>query len=288
MRITFSLVCLFVGIFLLAALPISLQVTDGELTINTQSMIEFAKNYVVGLFHGESFIYEEGKGRSYNILKDLPDYFLTSFQYLLIAGMLTVSIGIVFSTWLSKSKKDWIKDIIGFLGTIPDFILVLILQLSVVSINQAIGFTLISVASLSTESKAFLLPLITMTLVPAIYLIRTLSERTYDVLSEEYILTAKAKGLKKRYIYIHHVIRNVIPYLKADLHKVTSIMMSNLFIVEYLFNIRGVTRILFGSDTAYQYNLAVNTLVSLVLLYLLIYWCIRFMIMVLERVFTHE
>src|SRR5690606_33041650 len=155
--------------------------------------------------------------------------------------------------------KEWMKDTIGFLGTIPDFILVIFLQLGVVSIYQSTGFRLARVASRSADENAYLLPLITLTLIPAIYLIRTLSERTYDVLSEDYILTAKAKGLKKRVIYINHVIRNVLPFLKADLHKVLAIMMSNLFIVEYLFNIRGITAMLFGG-TMYQYNLIVNTL----------------------------
>ncbi|WP_047982352.1 ABC transporter permease subunit [Ornithinibacillus contaminans] len=286
MRTTFSLVGIIVFIFILAAIPMSLTITNGDLSIHFQAILDLIKNYVAGVFNGDSFLYIEGKNRTYNLAQDLPAYFGTSFLYLLLAGFLTVCIGMAISAWHSKSKKEWAKDIIGFLGTIPDFILVLFLQISVVFIYQTTGFKLARIASRSTDDNAFLLPLITLIIVPTIYLIRTLSERTYDVLAEDYILTAKAKGLKKRYIFIHHVVRNVIPYLKADLHKVIAIMMSNLFIVEYLFNLRGITSILFSG--MYQYNLVVNTLFSLVILYLLIYWCIRILIILMERVFAHD
>jgi peptide/nickel transport system permease protein len=286
MRITFSLAGLVIAIFLLAAIPLSISISEDNLSISIQAFVDLIKNYLAGLLNGESFIYQEGRDRFPNFLKDIPAYFFTSFLYLGIAGILSVSIGMVVSAWHSKSKKEWMKDIIGFLGTIPDFILVLFLQLGVVFIYQSTGFKVARVASLSTNDIAIALPLIVLTIVPTIYLIRTLAERTYDVLTEDYILTAKAKGLKRMYIFIHHVVRNVIPFLKADLHKVIAIMMSNLFIVEYLFNIRGITRIIF--ESAYQYNLVVNTLFALVILYLLLYWSIRIFIIILERVFAHD
>ena len=287
MRIVFSVGGLLAFIFLLAAVPLSITIIDGNLSISLQTIVDLVKSYLNGLLNGDSFTYQEGKSRTYSFLKDVSAYFFTSLRYLLLAGILAVVIGMLISAWYSKSKKEWIKDIIGFLGTIPDFILVIFLQLGVVFIYKSTGLKIARVASLSADENAYLLPLITLTIIPAIYLIRTLSERTYDVLSDDYILTAKAKGLKKRYIHIHHVVRNVLPFLKADLHKVLAIMMSNLFIVEYLFNIRGLTTILFGG-TLYQYNLTVNTLIALVFLYLIIYWSIRLLILLLERVFAHD
>ncbi|MEN2767594.1 ABC transporter permease subunit [Ornithinibacillus xuwenensis] len=287
MRITISLVGVVIFIFFLAAIPFSLTISNGDLALSIQSIYDLIQQYIGGLFNGESFTYQEGKDRILNIFTDLPSYFFTSFTYLLIAGFLSVCIGMLVSAWHSKSKKEWLKDIIGFFGTIPDFIFVLFLQLSVVFVYQTTGLKIAKIASRSTDENALLLPLITLTIVPTIYLIRTLSEKTYDVLTEDYILTAKAKGLRKGYVFIHHVVRNVLPFLKADIHKVLAIMMSNLFIVEYLFNIRGITANLFDG-TLYQYNLVVNTLFSLLLLYLLLYWCIRLLIFILERVFAHD
>jgi peptide/nickel transport system permease protein len=286
MRISLSIMGLLAFIFVLAALPFSITTTEGNLGIDFKAILFYIKDYISNIGNGDIFLYQLGIDGTYNILEDLPDYFLTSLQYLMLASFITVCIAMLVSAWHSKSKREWMKDIVGFLGTIPDFILVLFLQLGVVFIYQSTGLKIARIASRSADENAFLLPLITLTLIPTIYLIRTLSERTYDVLAEDYILTAKAKGLKKRFIYIHHVIRNVLPYLKADLHKVLAIMMSNLFVVEYLFNIRGLTALLFGG-TMYQYNLVVNTLFSLVILYLIIFWSTRLVIFVLERVFAH-
>ncbi|MFS0672072.1 ABC transporter permease subunit [Ornithinibacillus sp. 179-J 7C1 HS] len=287
MRIGISFIGLIICILLLAAVPLSITISDGNLSIQFQTIVDLIFNYFSSLLNGDAFTYQLGRSGSYNMLQDVPSYFITSLQYLEIATFLTVCLGLIISSWYSKSKKEWLKDIIGFLGTIPDFILVLFLQLGVVFIFQTFGFQVARVASRSAEENAFLLPLITLTIIPTIYLIRTLSERTYDVLTEDYILSAKAKGLQKHYIYINHVIRNILPFLKADLHKVLAIMMSNLFIVEYLFNIRGITAFIFGGFM-YNYNVMVNTLFILVFLYLIIYWSIRILIYFLERVFARD
>lgn len=287
MRLAVSIVGLLAFTFFIAAIPISISMNNGNIAFSFETMINLSMEYISGLWNGDSFSYNEGKDRAYNIIQDMPSYFLTSLQYLLIAGILAVLIGLYISYWYSKTKKEWIKDIIGFLGTIPDFILIIGLQMGVVFIYQSTGLHIARIASRSADENAYLLPLITLILLPTIFLIRTLSEKTYDVMTEDYILHAKAKGLGKRSIYIHHVVRNILPYLKADLHKVLAIMMSNLFIVEHLFNIRGLTAILFGGTT-YQYNLTVNTLISLVFLYLVIYWSIRLLILILERVFAYD
>src|SRR5699024_12321256 len=98
---------------------------------------------------------------------------------------------------------------------------------------------------------------LTLTIIPSMYLTRTLTERTYDVLTEDYILMAKSKGIKRRGIFTQHVIRNVIPYLKADLHKMHGIGMGNLFLVEFLFNIRGLTLLVYRVPI-FQFYLSVN------------------------------
>lgn len=287
MRIFLSFISLFILIFVIATFPLSIHIISGDLTIEFAVIWDLAKDYIIGLSTGESFYYKQGLDGNPNFLNDINRYFITSFAYLFISVLIAVSFALLVSGWQSRSRKEWMKDIIGFLGMIPDFILVLFLQLATVFYYQTTGERLARIATSGTDDHAILLPIITLTLVPAIYLIRSLSERTYDVLTEEYILTAKAKGLRKIYIFVQHVVRNVLPFLKADLHKVFAIMMSNLFIVEYLFSINGLTALLFG-DGEYQFNLTVNTLLAIVLLYILLYWLTRLFIVVLERIFAHD
>ncbi|WP_099158217.1 ABC transporter permease subunit [Virgibacillus ndiopensis] len=287
MKFLLSILGVFVLIFALVAFPLAIEIMGGELSIDFSVMLDLTKAYLGGIFTGESFHYKEGVDRNPNFFATIPDYLLTSFLYLAVAIILAIVISLLISAWFSRSRKEWMKDIIGFFGMVPDFIMVLFLQLGAVFFYQTTGLRLARIATRGVDEHAILLPLITLTIVPTIYLIRSLSERTYDVLTDDYILTAKAKGLRKIYIFVQHVIRNVLPYLKADLHKVIAILMSNLFIVEYLFNISGLAGFLFNTGE-YQFNLTTNILITLVVLYIVLYWFIRLFIACLERIFAHD
>ncbi|MGY0691682.1 ABC transporter permease subunit [Virgibacillus sp. FSP13] len=286
MRILLSILGTILLILVLVAFPLSIDIYGRDL-INYSAMFGSIKEYITGFATGESLHIMEGKDRNPFFPEIIPSYFLTSFSYLFASIILAIIFGLLIASWHSRSKKEWMKDIVGFFGMVPDFIMVLFLQIGTVFFYQTTGHRLARIATRGIDEHAILLPMITLTIVPTIYLIRSLSERTYDVLTEDYILTAKAKGLRKIYIFIQHVVRNVLPYLKADLHKVIAILMSNLFIVEYLFNISGLAGLLFNSGT-YQYNLTANTLLTLVVLYITLYWCIRLFIFLLERTFAYD
>ncbi|WP_190279489.1 ABC transporter permease subunit [Ornithinibacillus gellani] len=287
MRIALSCIGMILGIFLLAAIPLTINISTGSLVWQLDGAWQAMTNYVIGIVNGDSFLFQEGTNRFQDFLKVVPRHFLLSLGYIVLSGLTAVILGMLVSTWYSRSKQEWVKDIIGFLGMIPDFILVLFLQIAVVSVYQSTGWKVARVASKGVHDHAILLPLITLAIIPTIYLIRTLSERAYDVMGEDYILTAKAKGLTKWYIYIQHVVRNVLPFLKADLHKVASIMISNLFIVEYLYNVNGLTKLLFAS-TGYQFNLTVNALLAFIGLYIVMYAVLRLFIGCLERIFAYD
>lgn len=286
MKSIYVLLSVIILILILSSLPDSLHNNNGHISFTPATGWNSIKVYITGIANGESFHYIQGKNRTRSYFDDIGKFFTTSYLYLFFSAILIITISLIVSIWQSRSNKEWAKDIIGFLGFLPDFILILILQLCVVFLYKTTGTKIAMVASKNFAEPAILLPLITLTIIPSIYLIRTLSERTYDVLTEEYILMAKSKGLKKNTIMLQHVIRNVLPFLKADLHGMIAIMMGNLFIVEYMFNIHGVTKLIF-SDVAYQFNLTVNGLLTLVFLYFLFYWSIRAFVYGLERIFAY-
>ncbi|HEX7065966.1 MAG TPA: ABC transporter permease subunit [Bacillales bacterium] len=260
---------------------------DNEFRFTPRAGLEAVKDYFIGLKSGETFHYRQGSDREPSFFRDIGSYLMSSYFYLVVSGLIAVVVSLIIGAWQAKSKQEWAKDMLGFLGVIPDFILVLLLQLAVVSVYQSTGIHVAKVASSSTDNPAILLPIITLSVIPVIYLIRTLSEQTFEVLTEDYILTAKSKGISRLSIYIQHVFRNIIPSLKADLHKIAAIMMGNLFIVEYLYNTRGVTGLMF-IEGDYQYNLIVNGLLTLVILYLFFYWSMRLFVFGLERIFAYE
>jgi len=277
---------IFVFVFIIAALPKMLTIQYHEIHFGLYPGWYAIKTFFKGISNGTSFHYYQGLDRERSFFHDAPGYFKISYFYLVSSSFFAVIISTFIGTWQGKSKHGWLKDFLGFLSSIPDFILILLLQMGVVLIYESTGIRVAKAASTSTENPAVVLPIITLTLIPTVYLIRTLSEHTYDELTDDYILTARSKGMGRIYILFRHAMRNILPFLKADLHKVAAIMIGNLFIVEYLLNLRGLTRLIFSSS--YQFDLVVCCLFSFIILYLSLYWTMRLFVFGLERVFAHD
>ncbi|MEW5784019.1 MAG: ABC transporter permease subunit [Bacillota bacterium] len=280
-------------VFVLAGIPQLISVDGNGVVFNWRVSLDSAVNYLKGLPSGQSFLFIARK-MPRNFLDLFPGYTLTSFIYLVIAAFLGLNLGIILGMFCSRLRSAVFKDAIGLFGIIPDFIIVLLLQRGVVYIQKATGIKVAKVVAMSLTEPAILLPLITMSLIPALYLIRTVSNHTDFVLSREYIQGARARGLAPLYIYLHHVFPNVLPFIKADMHKVAGMMLANLFIVEYLFNIYGITRALFyygfqfvrySYVVNYQYNFVVNVLFVIIFLYAALSLLMRGYILLLERKF---
>lgn len=277
------LISLFL-LFILAALPLGLFNMDEKVIIDVERMTTVIKEFFFGIISGETWYYSQGS-RARLIFGDLVSYFSSSYLYLIISAIIVIAISIFLGIFFWKKSNRWLNVSLGFLGMVPDFILVLMLQITVVYVNKNLGVKTFKVASSSIDDPAIFLPIITLIIIPTIYLVRSLSETTSEISAEDYILLAKSKGLGKTYIYLFHVTTNVLPFLKADLHKILSIMIGNLFIVEYLYNTRGLASFIFlhSSKFGYQYNLVIICLLSLFVLYLICYYSLRFLLAAVER-----
>lgn len=271
-------------VLLVAGLPLIIRIQEGMVRFDWAAPFTSAGHYLLGLFTGESFIYTAGK-MELNFLNEFFSYFLASFLYTCVAALIGLILGIILGVLLTGPIWDRLKGAFSALGVVPDFILILVLQRLTAYLFLQHGILLWQVATLDWKRPAIALPLFTMSLIPTIYLVRNLSAHTYQIRSADYILMAKANGLSRRHIYLYHILRNVIPFLKADLQKLVGIILGNLFIVEALFNLRGITRMIFSG---FGYNLTANALFVIVLLYLAVYFTLKGAVGCFERIFAQE
>ncbi|OOP68311.1 ABC transporter permease, partial [Heyndrickxia oleronia] len=100
-----------------------------------------------------------------------------------------------------------------------------------------------------------------------------------------YIRTAVGKGLSRPYINSRHVLKNLIPYLTGDIKKAISLTIGNLFIIEYLFNIRGLTIFIFSD---YEFQKVVFSLLILFAIAAICYLSIKIFFILIEKVIIHE
>lgn len=244
-------------------------------------------SYATGFVTGESFSYKKifpNETRSF--IRDILPFFALSASYMFASGILAVSAGIWVGMRLAVANR-WVKEGLSFLSLMPGFALAAILQLSAVGIYQATGILVVNVASAFGEHALFL-PFLSLFLVPFMYVVRLVSQQTAHVLAQDYILTAKAKGMGKTEIMFDHVLPNITPPVKAELFSLTSVVLGNLMVVEWIFNMPGM--ILFflkDSRTVKDFAFQMNGLLAFLLIYILTYGGMRLVIYFLEKRNSH-
>ncbi|TCS96536.1 ABC transporter permease subunit [Hazenella coriacea] len=279
-------------VFLVAQLPqwipFFMKLNEGMTILHlVKDWLHFIQSYLIGLFSGESLTYHREiygeKVEGYSWLTDGVSYFLFSLISLVGTGLLAVFSGMLTGMWIAR-KQGWMKSVLEFTSVVPDFLAVILLQLLVIWILEMTD-VLVAEVYTTDQDTAILLPLIILFYLPFAYVTRIVSKQTYQELTEDYILTAKAKGLSRWSIYTDHVFRNVSPYLKTNIHQISSIMIANLFIVETLFNSPGIIWIY--HNYAGEFEL-INLLWMLIIIYGFNVICLRLLITGCERGIAHD
>lgn len=286
--LTVPLALLF--LFVLASLPLLLQLNDGSgvLHFDWSGSAASVKDYFVGIGTGDSFGFITGR-KELSFWAQIGGYFKVSLFYITGGALLGTTIGILVGIYFSLSRAEWLKRIVELTASIPDYVIILLFQSLAIYVLKKTGVYVFKVASTSTDDPAIALPLISSIIIPGSYMIRNVALQMKLAMTEDYINVAKARGLSNSHIVFYHALRNVLPFIKSDLNKFLGILIGNMFIVEYLYNIHGVTRLLFA-DTftreGYQYALAVNGLVTLAVLYTVVYVLLRIYLWGWKRVFA--
>ena len=88
--------------------------------------------------------------------------------------------------------------------------------------------------------KNMVLPAFTLSLRPLAIIIQLTRNAMLDVLSQDYIRTAKAKGLPKWKVIGKHALRNALNPVITAVSGWFAALMTGAFFVEYLFNLKGL------------------------------------------------
>lgn len=246
------------------------------------------RDYFAGIGNGHSFRYLAGK-TDLSFWEQIGANFGTTFFYVSIGAVIGTLIGMLLGIYFGVSRRQWLKRFVELTSVLPDFVVVIVLQFLIVYVYTKTDWLVFEVASLSRDDPAIALPLISAIIIPANYMLRNVAMHMSHTLSEDYISYAKARGLGKTYIVFFHALPNVLPYMRADLHKFMGMMFGNLFIFEYLYNISGLTMMVFNNAFAhegYQYSLVVNGIVALLVLYVIVYALQRLLLFGIEKVFA--
>ncbi|QOR65216.1 ABC transporter permease [Cytobacillus suaedae] len=155
-------------------------------------------------------------------------------QALLIAITFGLILGVIASLYRNQIP-DYLSMILAIIGiSVPSFILATFLMNFL-----AVEFQIFPVATWKSWSHT-VLPSVSLAMMPLAYIARLMRSSMLEVLSQDYIITAKAKGLKRNVIIIKHAIRNAILPVITVLGILTANLVTGSFIIESIFGIPGM------------------------------------------------
>jgi peptide/nickel transport system permease protein len=161
-------------------------------------------------------------------------------------GVLAAFFIAFFITYLAliffKNKIKYLKNFLELAESIPDLMLILLLQFAVILIYQKTGIKLAQVVTIREE--AILLPVICLSFPISFYITKVLIHYIEEELEKHYIILAKAKGLKFTYILNIHVLRNITDGVFGTTKTIFWSMLSTLLVIDYLFNMNGLLRMM--------------------------------------------
>jgi oligopeptide transport system permease protein len=118
--------------------------------------------------------------------------------------------------------------------------------------------------------RAKLLPSFVLSLVPLALITRVLRVQMLEVLSNDHVRAARAKGLRRGYIFRVHVLRQALIPVLSMTGPLIGALVTGLFVVEYMFAIPGIGRYFIAAAGGGDYPLTLGLTVVLTLAIVLV------------------
>ena len=239
--------------------------------------VQFIK-YLNGIAHfelGPSFKYQ---GRTVNeIISDgFPISCLLGLEALFIAVLSGITLGAIASL-KHLCWQDHLAMTMAVIGiSVPSFILGTFLQYIL-----AMKLDLLPVARWGSFSQS-VMPAIALAAMPMAFIARLTRANMVEVMQQDYILTAKSKGLNAFQIILSHVTRNALLPVLTYLGPLTASILTGSFAVEKIFGIPGLGQWFVTSITNRDYTVIMGMTVFYSAILLLCVFIVDFLYCIID------
>lgn len=212
----------------------------------------FWKNLILKGDLGESILYP-GRSVTDTIKKTTPVSGKIGFTSLFIGVAIGVTLGIIAALFRNK-WPDYLVIFIAMLGvTIPVFVMGSLLQ-----VIFAAKLKMLPTAGWG-QPKHMVMPVIAMCFGPIATYARYMRSNFLEVLNQDYILTAEAKGVSRLGIIFKHVLRNALLPVITILGPQIAGVFTGSFVVERMFSIPGLGYYFVDSVNNRDYPMIIGT-----------------------------
>lgn len=217
--------------------------------------VNFLKD-AIQLHFGQSFIYKRDAGIM--LMERLPN----TLQLAIVALFLQLVIGVPLGVVAALKRGHWFDGAVRVFGVaghaIPAFwlgqILIIIFAINLrVLPSQGMLTVGASQADVLDRLRHILLPAFVLALTGIANYSRILRTETLDVLSQDFVRTAHAKGLRERTVMFVHALRNALIPVVTALGGILAALVGGALVIEQVFTWPGVGQFTFQAAIAKDY-----------------------------------
>jgi len=218
-------------------------------------------NYLKGVLHFDFGLSTAWVGNT--VFELIKDAFAYSLRVGIIAACIAICFGIIFGCISALNRGKVVDKVTQVLTTalvsMPSFIMATLFLLTFclkLKIFPTIG----------SKPGGLILPTLSLSLSPMAYITRLTRSSMLDVLGQDYIRTAHAKGLSKWKVIFKHALKNAVgPVITYSGPMIAGIVTGSM-VVENIFSVPGLGRLFTNSMLKTDYMMIMGVTIFLAIL----------------------
>ena len=217
---------------------------EKELGLDQPIAIQYVQ-WIGGLAHGDlGYSYVSEKPTIQEIVPRIPITARLAGLALLFAVLFGVPLGVI-SAVKQNTPLDYVLRVVSLSGlSIPSFWLGLLILMAFVSFFGTIPIYATAPIGFWDTVLLYSVPAAAVGFRSSALIMRLTRSSMLEVLRQDYIRTARAKGATDRNVNYHHALRNAVLPVVTVIGIEAAFLMGGLIVTETVFNIPGVARFL--------------------------------------------
>lgn len=215
--------------------------------------------YITGVAHGDFGDSLKQRGRT--VAGIIQAKFPVSAKIGGISVLVSLILGVLLGSIAALKRGKFLDSLISVISTmgiaVPSFVICTVLMYFF-----GVKFRVLPTMGLSSW-KHFIMPVAALAFYPTAYIMRLMRSSMLDVLGQDYMRTAKAKGLSGKAQLFKHALRNAILPVVTYVGPMLAYTVTGSFVVEKIFTIPGLGGEFIGAIQGRDYTLIMGTTIFL-------------------------
>lgn len=236
----------------------TMKALNAKYGLDQPKLIQY-KNYMLKAVQGDLGPSLKQRGRTVNQI--ISNGFKVSARVGGISILVAVLIGVPLGSIAALNRGKWLDNVIIVISTfgiaVPSFVVSTVLMMIFsVKLNLLPTYGL-------TSPLHYFMPVAALAFYPTAYISRLMRSSMLEVLGQDYMRTARAKGLSQFVTLFKHALRNAILPVITYLGPLLAYTMTGSFVVEKIFTIPGLGNDFISSILNRDYMLIMGTTIFL-------------------------